>query len=115
MKRASPKKMPAKAHQRADMIMKVRCGLMTASEAAKKLGVSRKTYYKWEQRGLTALLERVGDQKVGRPKKPERESLLEKHLAQSRAKIEFLEQKIALKEIAVEINMMSGSSRTKKK
>ena len=115
MKRASPKKHQADALKRAEMIMKVRCGLMTASEAAKQLGISRKTYYKWEQRGLAALLEGVGDQKAGRPKKPERESLLEKQLAQSQVEIEFLEQKIALKKIAAEINMMSGSSRTKKK
>jgi transposase len=107
--------MPAKAHQRAEMIMKVRCGLMTASEAAKQLGVSRKTYYKWEQRGLMSLLEGVGDQKTGRPKKPDRESALEKRLAKSQAEIELLEQKIVLKEIAAEINMVSGSSRTKKK
>ena len=115
MKRASPKQNQANALQRAEMIMKVRCGLMTASEAANQLGVSRKTYYKWERRGLAALLEGVGDQKVGRPRKPERDSFLEKRLAQSQAEIGFLEQKIALKEIAVEINMMSGANRAKKK
>lgn len=115
MKRASPKQNQANALQRAEMIMKVRCGLMTASEAANQLGVSRKTYYKWERRGLAALLEGVGDQKAGRPRKPERESFLEKRLAESRAEIEYLEQKIALKEIVAEIKMMSGSNRTKKK
>jgi transposase len=115
MKRASPKQPQANALKRAEMIMKVRCGLMTAKEAANQLGVSRKTYYIWERRGLTALLEGVGDQKAGRPRKPEREFFLEKRLAQSQAEIEFLEQKIALKEIAAEINMMSGSSRAKKK
>jgi excisionase family DNA binding protein len=41
-----------KARLRAEVIMKVRCGLMTAQQAAEYLGVSRKTYYKWEQRGL---------------------------------------------------------------
>jgi len=35
---------------------------MTATEAAKQLGVSRKTYYKWEQRGLEALLDGLQDQ-----------------------------------------------------
>jgi hypothetical protein len=33
------------ARQRAEVIMKVRCGLMNASQAAARLGVSRKTYY----------------------------------------------------------------------
>jgi transposase len=115
MKRASPKKRHTNALKRAEMIMKVRCGLLTASDAAKQLCVSRKTYYKWEKRGLAALLEGVGDQQVGRPQKPERESLLEKQLAQSRTENERLQQKIILKEIAAEVKMMPGMSRTKKK
>jgi hypothetical protein len=45
-----------KARLRAEVIMKVRCGLMTAQQAACHLGVSRKTYYKWEERGLAGLL-----------------------------------------------------------
>jgi hypothetical protein len=42
-----------KARLRAEVIMKVRCGLMTAQQAAEQLGVSRKTYYQWEERGLS--------------------------------------------------------------
>jgi DNA-binding XRE family transcriptional regulator len=34
------------ARLRAELIMKVRCGLLTPREAAEQLGVSRKTYYK---------------------------------------------------------------------
>lgn len=101
--------------KRAEMIMKVRCGLITASEAAAQLGVSRKTYYKWEQRGLAALLEGVDDQKGGRPKKPERESDLERQLAHSRAEIESLRQRLILRDIAAKMKMESGSTRTKKK
>ena len=33
----------ADARRKAEMIMKVRCGLLTASQAAEALGVSRKT------------------------------------------------------------------------
>jgi DNA-binding XRE family transcriptional regulator len=58
------------ARQRAEVIMKVRCGLMSASQAATLLGVSRKTYYKWEQRGLAALLGSLEDQHPGRPAQP---------------------------------------------
>lgn len=101
--------------KRAELIMKVRCGLMTASQAAAELGVSRKTYYKWEQRGLAALLEGVGDQRSGRPKKPPRESTLEKRLAASQAEVERLERKIQLKQIASEIDRVPVSNRTKKK
>jgi transposase len=54
------------ARLRAEMIMKVRCGLLTARQAADRMGVSRKTFYKWEQRGLNALLDSVTDQPPGR-------------------------------------------------
>ena len=111
MKRPSAK---TSALMRAEMIMKVRCRLMTASQAAAELGVSRKTYYKWEQRGLAALLAGVGDQVAGRPKKPPQESALEKRLAASQSEIERLERKIKLKEIAAEINLVPVSNRTKK-
>ena len=53
--------------EKAEMILKVRGGLMSASEAARKLGVSRKTYYKWEQRGLEAMMEGLCERSSGRP------------------------------------------------
>ena len=55
------------ARQRAEMILKVRGGQMTAQEAARALGISRKTYYKWEQRGLAAMLEGLCERSSGRP------------------------------------------------
>ena len=61
---------PQTARLRAEMIMKVRCGLLTARQAADRLGVSRKTFYKWEERGLSALLDSVTDQPPGRPAHP---------------------------------------------
>lgn len=55
------------ARARAEAILKVRAGLMTATEAAATLGVSRKTYYQWEKRGLGAMLSQLEDQDPGRP------------------------------------------------
>ena len=105
------------ARQRAEVIMKVRCGLMTASQAAKKLQVSRKTYYKWEQRGLSALLEGVLDQKAGRPEKEteDQQTALEKQLVEIRRENELLRQKMALNNLACQIGVKSGSGRAKKK
>ena len=60
------KKPAASARKRAELIMKVRCGLMSASQAAAELGVSRKTYYKWERKGLSGMLESVCDRPAGR-------------------------------------------------
>jgi transposase len=53
--------------EKAEMILKVRGGLMSAAEAARKLGISRKTYYKWERRGLEAMMEGLCERNSGRP------------------------------------------------
>jgi transposase len=97
--------------------MKVRCGLMTASQAAEQLGVSRKTYYKWEQRGLAALLNGLSDQEPGRPEKPDDTAgqILEKQLAQLKRENQLLEQKMICKDLAVEFNLRSKTDRKKKK
>jgi transposase len=68
----------AKALTRTEMIVKVRAGLMTATAAAAALGVSRKTYYKWEKKGLRAMLAAEQDETSGRPEtgqSPEVEAL----------------------------------------
>lgn len=90
---------------------------MTASQAAAELGVSRKTYYKWEQRGLSALLDGLSDQEPGRPEKPDTtaEENLEKQLAELRRDNQLLEQKMVLKDLAAELNLRSEKDRTKKK
>jgi transposase len=104
------------ARKKAEVIMKVRCGLMTASEAAQQFGVSRKTYYRWERRGLASLLDGVSAKKAGRPEKPVcRDSPLEKQLAETLRENERLKQKLILKELASAIAVRSGMDRTEKK
>jgi transposase len=96
--------------------MKVRCGLMTASQAAQQLGVSRKTYYKWEQRGLAGLLDGVSAKRAGRPEKATSpEPALEKQLAESRQENELLRQRLHLKDLVSDIQVRSKADRTKKK
>ena len=60
----------ALARQRAQLIMQVRSGLLSAQEAARQLGISRKTYYKWERRALAAMVEALGNREQGRPPRP---------------------------------------------
>ncbi len=103
---------------RAEMIMKVRCGLMTAKQAADRLGVSRKTYYKWEQRGLNALLDGVAEKDPGRPAQPcdENCQALEKQLAVAMTQIELLNHKLELKDVLLELRLpKAGCDRAKKK
>lgn len=58
-----------KARLRAEVILKVRSGLITAKEGAKILGVSRKTYYQWEKRGLSGLMDALIEKDPGRTSK----------------------------------------------
>ena len=56
-----------RARLRAEVILLVRNGTISASEGAKRLGVSRKTYYEWEHKGLSALMDALTDGVAGRP------------------------------------------------
>lgn len=53
------------AQRRAALIVQVQCGQITATEAAAQLGISRKTYYEWEKRALSAMVGVAGS--AGRP------------------------------------------------
>ena len=84
----------ALARQRAQLIMQVRSGLLNAQEAARQLGISRKTYYKWERRALAAMVEALGNREAGRrplPIDPEKQAL-ERQAQELQAKLEVLEQ-----------------------
>ena len=85
--------MNAKARQRAQVIFKVRSGQMTATDAARTLGISRQQYYQWEGRALQAFLSALADQPTGRPKTPtdpEKEAL--------RRRVQQLEQQVQAQE-----------------
>ena len=88
-----------KARQRADVIMKVRAGIMTATEGAAALGVSRKTYYKWENRALGAMLDGLENRETGRPEHPDlspAEVELKKKLKALQQQNDLLEKKMEL-------------------
>ncbi|HET6515252.1 MAG TPA: transposase [Thermodesulfovibrionales bacterium] len=62
-----------RARQRAAVVFAVRNGQITAEEGARRLGVSRKTYYEWESRALQAMTEAMEDRSPGRPTIPQDE------------------------------------------
>ena len=91
-----------KARQRAEIIMKVRSGLLTATEGAAALGISRKTYYKWENRALDAMLDGLEDRETGRPELPgslQNEIDLNKKIEELHRENELLEKKIELQKM----------------
>jgi len=98
--------------------MKVRCGLMTATQAAQLLGVSRKTYYKWEQRGLAALLEGVEDQHSGRPETPleqTHKAAFDKELKTLKQQNELLEKQLKLKDLVHQMQLKAKQEGAEKK
>ena len=116
MKRAASTQQQT-ARLRAEVIMKVRCGLLTAQQAAEHLGVSRKTYYKWEERGLAGLLSSLADQTSGRPSQPvdsERQAL-ERQLELAHRECAILQHKMALKDVLSDLKLMPGMNRAEKK
>ena len=68
----SPNESPQEelARRRAEVIVQVQSGRLTATEAAKRLGVSRKTYYQWERRALGGMIDALQDKGGGRPSRP---------------------------------------------
>lgn len=93
--------MNAKARQRAELILKVRSGQMTAKDAARTLGISRQQYYQWEGRALQALLRALEDQPTGRPKSPtdpEKEAL-QRRVQQLEQQVQHQEQKESLRQL----------------
>jgi transposase len=97
-KRSLTEKNRELARQRALVILQVRSGALTAKEGAKLLGVSRKTYYEWEEKSLKAMALALENRPSGRPPlsvDPEKEAF--------RERIQELEKKLDLAEKTIEV------------
>ncbi len=86
------------ARERALVILRVRSGAMTAREGAQQLGVSRKTYYEWEERALEAMALALENGSVGRPA-----GYLDEEKEGLRSRVQELEKKLDLAEKAIEV------------
>ncbi len=89
------------ARQRALVILQVRSGLLTAKEGAKRLGISRKTYYEWEERFLKAMTLALENRPAGRPAAvvDEEKETLRETVQQLQKKLYLAERTIEVKEI----------------
>ena len=59
-----------KTLERQRVILEHLSGRITATQAALELGVSRKTFYEWLERALSAMRSALRDRPGGRPSKP---------------------------------------------
>jgi transposase len=82
-------KSPASLRQRASLILQVQAGQLTATAAARQMGVSRKTYYQWEQRALQSLMSALQPGQPGRPR-----SAPSPEIQQLQQRIHALEQQL---------------------
>src|SRR5512136_517996 len=95
------------ARERASIILQVRSGALTATEGAERLGISRKTYYEWEDRALEAMALALENHPAGRPPTPldaEKEGL--------QTKIRDLEKKLYLAEKTIEVKDLLSAYET---
>jgi transposase len=89
------------ALKRAAVIFAVRSGQITAEEGARRLGVSRKTYYEWEKRALEAMTEAMEDKAPGRPSIPqdEEKQRLQAENAELRNKLFVAEKTVEVRDM----------------
>ncbi len=86
------------ARERAAIILQVRSGALTATEGAERLGISRETYYEWEDRALQGMALALENHAAGRPSVPPD---VEKEELQS--KVRDLEKKLYVAEKTIEV------------
>lgn len=92
-------------------IMKVQTGLWTATEAARRLGIARKTYYQWETRAMTGMRSALIRRKPGRPSRAPSAALIRvrKQLDRTRTELQLTRQRVHV------LRVLSGAKTPSKK
>ena len=101
---------------RASLILQVRAGQITAQQAAQQLGISRQAFYKWEKRGLKALMQALEDQPAGRPKAstdPEKDQLKDR-VEQLERQVRLYEHRDRLRQLLKQMESREDRDSTKK-
>src|SRR5512147_2672082 len=97
-RRRKRKKEEEIARQRALVILQVRSGVLTAKEGAQRLGISRKTYYEWEEKSLRAMALALENRPAGRPP-----AAVDEEKETLRERVQELEKKLYLAEKTIEV------------
>jgi transposase len=91
-----------KAARRLEQILAVMRGEKSAAQAAEALGVSRETFYEWNNRALSGLRESLVDRHAGRPLTPP-ESLektqLKQEISKLKEQVKLLEGAILIRDV----------------
>ena len=92
------------ARERALVILQVHGGTLTAKQGAQLLGVSRKTYYEWEEKSLKAMALALENRPPGRPP-----VLMDLEKEALRERIQELEKKLDRAEKTIEVKELLGA------
>lgn len=107
------------ARKRASIILQVRSGAISATEGAERLGISRKTYYEWEDRALQAMAQALENHVPGRPPVPldAEKQALQRKVRDLEKKLDLAEKTIEVKELlsAYESFRAGGAKKNKRK
>ncbi len=114
-RRRKRKKEQELARQRAQVILQVRSGALTAKEGAERLGISRKTYYEWEGKSLRAMALALENRPAGRPLVPmdEEKETLRERVRELEKKLYLAEKTIEVKEILAAYGEFRGKGAKK--
>jgi transposase-like protein len=105
-----------RARERASIILQVRSGGLTATEGAERLGVSRKTYYEWEDRALQAMALALENHPPGRPLVPldaEKEAL-RREVQALKKKLYLAEKTVVVKDVLVAFDLHRAKKNQRK-
>ena len=82
------------------LILQVRTGSLTATAAARQLGISRKTYYQWEARALQGMLAALQPGQAGRPSSPPdtKQQQLVQENQRLQQELEIVQQRLHIRE-----------------
>lgn len=95
------------AKKRAELIFQVQSGQKTATDAAKELGVSRKTYYEWESKALLSMMDALTNKPSGRPA-----NIVDEEKESLRQETEELKKELLIAKQTVEVRDMLSLLKT---
>ena len=103
------------ARERAMVILQVRSGVLTAKEGAKLLGVSRKTYYEWEEKSLKAMTLALENRPAGRPPGPvdEEKEGLRKRVLELEKKLDLAQKTLEVKDLLAAYEGFRGTKKNR--
>jgi hypothetical protein len=89
------------ARQWVEKIIQVQSGLLTASEAARQLGASRKTYHKHQKELLCTMLTTLTERRNGRPPKEqdEEKNALFRQVSSLQEQVKTLEGRLKIRQV----------------